>query len=94
MIQRCSDDFKFGMLVLHCGLHIPMPHRPHDSRQVSGSFENPRAIIVPAAIKNKVLGKSGFSSGFPEPVRRGREVSAGGPGAEIIIVLDASLPFI
>ena len=64
------------MLVLHCGLDIPVTHCSHDSRQVPGSLENSSPIVVPAAIENKIFGKPGFSSGFPEPIRHRREVSA------------------
>ncbi len=64
------------MLVLHCSLYIPVSHGSHDSSQVSGSLENSRPVVVPAAIENKILGKPSFSPGFPEPVRHRRKVSA------------------
>jgi hypothetical protein len=64
------------MLVLQCSLNIPVPHRSHDSREVPGSLENSRPVIVPAAIKNEILREAGFSSGFPKPVRHRCEVYA------------------
>jgi hypothetical protein len=36
LIQSRTNDFKLGMLVLQCSLHIPVTHRSHDGCTISG----------------------------------------------------------
>src|SRR3984893_1136690 len=64
-IQSDTNHFKFRMLVLHRSSHIPMAHRLHHGREVSGVVQHSRAVIVPAAIQNQIFGKSGLRTRQP-----------------------------
>jgi hypothetical protein len=66
------------MLVLHSRLHIPMAHRFHDSGQISRSLQNPRPVVVSAAVENKIFGKSSFPPRLAKPFRHCREMGAFG----------------
>src|SRR5271166_4102210 len=57
------------MLILHRSLHIPVSHGSHDGSQVSGSLQNPRAVVMSPTIEHKIFGKPSFDPGFAKPLR-------------------------
>src|ERR1700689_1428206 len=63
------------MLILHRSLHIPVSHGSHDGSQVSGSLQNPGAIIMPSTIEDKIFGKPSFDSSFAKSLRHCGEMS-------------------
>jgi hypothetical protein len=67
--ERCAHDLSFWMLMPHGSLHILVAHGSHDGGQVSGSLQNPGAVIMPPTIENKIFGKPGFDPGFAKSLR-------------------------
>src|SRR5579864_3115489 len=63
------------MLILHSSLHILVAHGSHDGSQVSGSLQNPGAVIVPSTIEDKIFGKPSFDPGFAKSLRHCGEMS-------------------
>src|SRR5580700_1288772 len=63
------------MLILHRSLHILVSHRSHDGSQVSGSLQNPGAVIMSATIQDKIFGKPSLDSGFAKSLRHCGEMS-------------------
>src|SRR5271166_2956462 len=63
------------MLILHRSLHILVAHGSHDGSQVSGSLQNPGAVIMPSTIEDKIFGKLRFSPSFSKSLRHRSEVS-------------------
>jgi predicted XRE-type DNA-binding protein len=66
------------MLILHRSLHILVAHGSHDGSQVSGSLQNPGAIIMPPTTQDKIFGKPSFDSGFAKSLRHCGEVRGTG----------------
>src|SRR5437016_3106744 len=64
------------MLILHSSLHILVAHGSHDGSQVSGSLQNPGAVIMPPTIEDKIFGKPSFDPGFTKSLRHCGEVSS------------------
>src|SRR5437773_7005071 len=62
------------MLILHGGLHILVAHGSHDGSQISGSLQNPGAVIMPPTIEDKIFGKPSFDPGFAKSLRHCGEV--------------------
>ena len=62
------------MLILHGSLHVLMPMVLHDGSQVSGSLQNPGAVIMPPTIQDKIFGKPSFDPGFAKSLRHCGEV--------------------
>jgi hypothetical protein len=63
------------MLILHRGLHILVSQGSHDGSQVSGSRQNPGAVIMPSTREDKIFGKPSFDPGFAKSLRHCGEVS-------------------
>jgi len=63
------------MLILHRSLHILVSHRSHDGSQVSGSLQNPGAVIMSATIQDKIFGKPSLDFGFAKSLRHCGEMS-------------------
>src|SRR5579864_6096095 len=63
------------MLILHGNLHILVAHGSHDGSQVSGSLQNPGAVIMPPTIQDKIFGKPSFDPGFTKSLRHCSKVS-------------------
>jgi len=73
--RRFADRANCGMLKLHGSLHILVSHGSHDGSQVSGSVQNPGAVIMPPPIENKIFGKPSFDPGFAKSLRNCDKVS-------------------
>src|ERR1700692_2834018 len=63
------------MLILHGSLHILVPHGSHNGSQVSGSLQNPDAVIMPSTIQDKIFGKPSLDPGFAKSLRHCGEMS-------------------
>src|ERR1700721_4901866 len=63
------------MFILHRSLHIPVSHGSHDGSQVSGSLQNPGAVIMPSTIEDKIFGKPSFDPSFAKSLRHCGEMS-------------------
>ena len=63
------------MLILHGSLHILVAHGSHDGSQVSGSLQNPGAVVMPPTIEDKIFGKPSFDPGFTKSLRHCGEVT-------------------
>jgi hypothetical protein len=63
------------MLILHRSLHILVAHGSHDGSQVSGSLQNPGAVIMLPTIEDKIFGKPSFYPGFAKSLRHCGEMS-------------------
>src|SRR5271169_2965435 len=63
------------MLILHRSLHILVSHGSHDGSQVSGSLQNPGAVIMSPTIQDKIFGKPSLDSGFAKSLRHCGEMS-------------------
>src|SRR2546428_4077194 len=64
------------MLILRRSLHILVAHGSHDGSQVSGSLQNPGAVVMPPTIEDKIFGKPSFDPGFTKSLRHCGEVSS------------------
>src|SRR5208282_1311820 len=73
--RRFADRANCGMLILHRSLHILVSHRSHDGSQVSGSVQNPGAVIMSATIQDKIFGKPSFDPSFAKSLRHCGEMS-------------------
>src|SRR5580704_5772360 len=75
------------MLILHRSLHIPVSHGSHDGSQVSGSLQNPGAVIMPSTIEDKIFGKPSFDPSFAKSLRH-RGYSPSNPSLSIVLEVD------
>lgn len=63
-IERSTHNFQFRVLILHRGLYIAVPHRSHYGREVAGSHQNSRAIVVSRTVENQFFRKARFVARF------------------------------
>jgi hypothetical protein len=67
-IERSTRNFQFSVLILHRGLYIPVPHRSHYGREVAGSHQNSRAIVVSRTVENQFFRRARFVACFSEEI--------------------------
>ncbi len=68
VIERSAHDFQFRVLIVHRGLYVAVPHRPHYSRKVAGSHQNSRTIVVSRTVENQFFRKARFVARFSEEI--------------------------
>jgi len=68
VIERSAHDFQFGVLIVHRGLCVAVPHRSHYGREVAGSHQNSRAIVVSRAVENQFFREARFVARFSEEI--------------------------
>ena len=73
LVESGANDFKLRTLILHRSSNILVPHCLHHRRQIPRVRQDPRAVVVPAAIQHRVLRKTDFArasrNGRPTSVR-------------------------
>jgi hypothetical protein len=56
------------VLIVHRGPYVAVPHRSHYGRQVTGSHQNSRTVVMSRAVKNQLFRKARFVARFSEEI--------------------------
>lgn len=68
VIERSAHDFQFRVLIVHRGLHVAVPHRPHYGGKVAGSHQDSRTVVMSRAVKDQLFRQARVVASFSEEI--------------------------